>query len=81
MMISRVRAGSARSHTPGATRLRPYPSDSLAVTLKDTCYRCHALKRADLPGPGCLLRIFIMPVPRLSVLSKSPLSETTTRQA
>jgi hypothetical protein len=35
MMISRVRAGSARSHTPGATRLRPYPSDSLAVTLKD----------------------------------------------
>jgi hypothetical protein len=36
MMISRVRAGSARSHTPGATRLRPYPSDSLAVTLKDT---------------------------------------------
>jgi hypothetical protein len=35
MMISRVRAGSARSHTPGATRLRPYPSDSLAVTLKE----------------------------------------------
>jgi hypothetical protein len=35
MMISRVRAGSARSHTPGATRLRPYPSHSLAVTLKD----------------------------------------------
>jgi hypothetical protein len=35
MMISRVHAGSARSHTPGATRLRPYPSDSLAVTLKE----------------------------------------------
>jgi hypothetical protein len=50
-MISRVRAGSARSHTPGATRLRPYPSDSLAVTLKEGfCVSLQYLSHSFLLG-------------------------------